>query len=52
MLELVRELAVYERAPDAVTVSPEHFAESGFGEKPVWWAYVAEADGYVVGFAL
>lgn len=52
MLELVRELAVYERAPDAVTVSPEHFTESGFGENPVWWAYVAEAEGYVVGFAL
>lgn len=52
MLELVKELAVYERAPDEVTVDPEHFRESGFGEKPVWWAYVAEADGFVVGFAL
>ena len=52
MLELVKELAVYERAPDEVTVDPEHFRESGFGEKPVWWAYVAETDGFVVGFAL
>jgi GNAT superfamily N-acetyltransferase len=41
MLELVRELAVFERAPDEVTVSLEHFEESGFGEKPVWWAFVA-----------
>lgn len=52
LLELVRELAVYEKAPEAVTVSPEHFADSGFGPHPVWWAFVAEAEGTVVGFAL
>lgn len=43
MLELIKELAVYEKAPDEVTVSLNHFEESGFGEKPVWWAFVAEA---------
>jgi len=42
MMELIKELAVYEKAPDAVTVSLDHFTESGFGENPVWWAYVAE----------
>ena len=42
MMELIKELAVYEKAPDAVTVSLDHFIESGFGENPVWWAYVAE----------
>lgn len=52
ILELVRELAVYERAPEEVTVSPEHFVESGFGPSPVWWAWVAEVDGKVEGFAL
>lgn len=52
LLELIKELAVYERAPEAVTVSPEHFEDSGFGEKPVWWAFVAEVDGRVEGFAL
>lgn len=41
MLELVRELAVYERAPNEVTVTLEHFTESGFGRQPVWWAFVA-----------
>ncbi len=41
IMKLVHELAVYERAGDEVTVSHEHFAESGFGEKPVWEAYVA-----------
>ena len=53
MLELVRELAVYEKAPDEVTVDPQHFEESGFGQNPVWWALVAETDAkQVVGFAL
>lgn len=52
LLELVKELATYERAPDEVTVTLEHFRQSGFGDKPVWWAFVAEADGKVEGFAL
>jgi GNAT superfamily N-acetyltransferase len=40
IMQLVRELAIYEKEPHAVTVSMEHFIESGFGEKPVWEAYV------------
>jgi L-amino acid N-acyltransferase YncA len=52
ILELVRELAKYERAPKEVTVSLEHFEKSGFSSKPVWWAFVAEVDGKVQGFAL
>ncbi|MFN8265191.1 MAG: GNAT family N-acetyltransferase [Chitinophagaceae bacterium] len=52
LLELVNELAVYERAPEEVTVTLEHFIESGFGEHPVWWAFVAEENGVVLGFAL
>lgn len=52
MMELVKELATFEREPDAVTVNFDHFVESGFGDKPVWWAYVAEIDGIVAGFAL
>lgn len=52
MMELVQELAVYEKAPDEVTVTLDHFIENGFGQNPVWWAYVAEADGLIIGFAL
>jgi GNAT superfamily N-acetyltransferase len=52
LLELIYELAVFEKAPEAVTVTLEHFEESGFGENPVYWAFVAEADGTVEGFAL
>jgi GNAT superfamily N-acetyltransferase len=52
ILELVGELAVYEKAPNEVTVTLEHFEESGFGKAPVWWAFVAQKDGIVQGFAL
>ncbi len=52
LLELVHELAVYERAPDQVTVSLKHFEESGFGSRPVWWSFVAEEDNFILGFAL
>ena len=52
LMELIHQLAVYEKAPDEVTVTIEHFEESGFGEKPVWWAFVAEVDGVVQGFVL
>lgn len=52
MLELVHELAVFERAPHEVTVTMEHFIESGFGNTPVWWGFVAEAEGLIIGFAL
>ncbi len=40
-MALIRELARFERAPEEVTVSEAHFEESGFGERPVWWALVA-----------
>lgn len=41
LLELIQELADYEKAPNEVTVTLDHFIESGFGESPVWWAFVA-----------
>lgn len=52
LLELVKELALYEKAPQEVTVTLEHFTKSGFGEKPVWWAFVAEENEVILGFAL
>lgn len=52
LLELVNELALYEKAPQEVTVTLQEFEDAGFGEKPVWKAFVAEEDGLIVGFAL
>ncbi|HRP56502.1 GNAT family N-acetyltransferase [Agriterribacter sp.] len=58
LMELVHELAEYEKAPQEVTVDADHFVESGFGKNPVWWAFVAEAPSVendsstIVAFAL
>ncbi|MBC7416757.1 MAG: GNAT family N-acetyltransferase [Pedobacter sp.] len=52
ILTLIDELALYERAPEEVTVNLEHFIDAGFGKQKVWDAFVAEVDGEVVGFAL
>ena len=52
LMLLVKELAEYEKAPHEVTVTMEHFTESGFGPAPVWWAFVAEEEGKILGFAL
>lgn len=52
IMELVRELALFEKAPEQVTVTQEHFEESGFGSNPVWWGYVAEHEGNIVAAAI
>jgi GNAT superfamily N-acetyltransferase len=52
IMELIKELALYEKAPEQVTMTMEHFVETGFGANPLWWAFVAEVDGLVQGFAL
>jgi len=52
LMELVNELALYEKAPEEVTVTLDEFIDAGFGDKPVWKAFVAEVDGVIVGFAV
>lgn len=52
LLELIHELAIYEKAPNEVTVTLEHFEQSGFGTNPVWWGFVAEEDNVILGFTL
>lgn len=52
LMELVYELAVFEKAPDEVTVTLEHFIDAGFGPNKVWDALVAEEDGFIAGFAI
>ena len=52
LLELIHELAVYERMPGEVTVTLEEFEDAGFGRNPVWKAFVAESDQVIHGFAL
>ena len=52
ILELIHELALYEKAPQEVTVTLQEFVEAGFGANPVWKAFVAASEGKIIGFAL
>ena len=52
MLELIKELALYEKAPEEVTVTLDEFKDAGFGNNLVWKAFVAEIDEKIEGFAL
>jgi len=52
LMELINELAVYEKAPEEVTVTLEEFENAGFGPDAVWKAFVAEVDGIIQGFGL
>lgn len=52
LLELINELALFEKAPHEVTVTLEEFRFAGFSDHPVWWAFVVEVEGVIQGFAL
>lgn len=52
MLELVKELALFERAPEAVTVTEAEMHDAGFGPKAVWVGWVAESEGTILGMAI
>ncbi|MBY0245569.1 MAG: GNAT family N-acetyltransferase [Sphingobacteriaceae bacterium] len=52
ILELVQELALYEKAPQEVTVTLAEFTDAGFGKNPVWKAFVATENDIIIGFAL
>ncbi|CAM3003701.1 GNAT family N-acetyltransferase [Chryseobacterium flavum] len=52
MLDLIRELAEYEKALHEVTVTLDQFIEDGFGAAPVWGAFVAEFENEIVGISL
>lgn len=52
MHQLIVELAIYEKAGDEVEIEPLHLEEDGFGQNPLFQAFVAEEDGEVIGMAL
>jgi len=52
ILRFVRELAAFEREPDAVTATGSMLAAALFGESPAAEAVLAEREGEPVGFAL
>lgn len=52
VLGLIRELAIFEKEPDAVEVTVEDLQESGFGSDPSFKCWVAEVENEIVGMAL
>lgn len=52
VLELITELAVFEKEPDAVEVTVADLQRDGFGSEPLFNAWVAEVESEIVGMAL
>ena len=52
ILELIRDLATYERAPDEVTATEEQLIEVLFGERPAAGVLIAFEGKSAVGFAV
>jgi GNAT superfamily N-acetyltransferase len=52
LVGLIRDLATYEREPDAVEVDDRLLADALFADPPVVFANVADADGAVVGMTI
>ena len=52
MFELIKELALYEKAPEQVTNTIEQMYFDGFGENPIFVTIFSEVDGQIVGMAL
>ena len=52
ILSLIKELAVFEKEPDAVIVTEADLLRDGFSENPLYYTFIAEEDGEVIGMAL
>ena len=52
VLELIQELAIFEKEPDAVLITVDDLVRDGFGEKPLFHVFVAEVEKEIVGIAL
>lgn len=52
MLTLIKELALYEKAPEEVINTEEMMLEDGFGLNKIYDAFVAEVNGKIIGLAI
>jgi GNAT superfamily N-acetyltransferase len=52
ILEFIRELAEYERAPEEAVATPEDLRRDGYSDNPRFYVEIAEWDGEPAGFAL
>ena len=51
VLALVKELALYEKAPDEVTISLQDLETDGFGDNPLYWIILAENETGILGMS-
>jgi GNAT superfamily N-acetyltransferase len=51
IVQLIRELAEYEREPEKAVATEADILRDGFGPVPRFWVVMAEWDGKVAGFA-
>lgn len=51
VLDLVKELALYEKAPEEVTITLEELEKDGFGEHPIYWIILAEDKSGILGMS-
>jgi GNAT superfamily N-acetyltransferase len=52
VLSLIKELAIFEKEPDAVVLTEKILQKDGFKKKPLFKTFVAEMEGEIVGMAL
>ena len=52
VLELIQELAIFEKEPDAVLVTVDDLVRDGFSENPLFQCFVAEEENNIIGMAL
>jgi len=52
VLELIKELAAFEKEPNAVIITAEDLVKDGFGTNPLFTCFVAEVNGVIQGMAL
>jgi GNAT superfamily N-acetyltransferase len=52
VLELIKELAIFEKEPDAVVITVDDLIRDGFAENPLFHTFVAEVNQEIIGIAL
>jgi GNAT superfamily N-acetyltransferase len=52
VLDLIKELATFEKEPHAVVVTVNDLERDGFGVKPLFHTFIAEENDEIVGMAL
>ena len=52
VLDLITELAIFEKEPDAVEITVEDLVRDGFSTNPKFKIYVAEQENAIIGIAL